>query len=294
MSSEPVARYGFAVVRRGYRSAQVDAYEAALSAERDAAWERAARLTVLAREMEEEAGRLREAVARLVPQTYEALGEGARQLFELGVEQAEAVRTDARREHERAAGEAEAAGNRVREAARAYADGVREEAEEGARRVLLAARTEADDVRITARREVKENRRASLEALREVRERTEGLLGEQEAEHAERWAEADRAEAGREAAADARHAELGERAEAAFAEARLTFAEAEESAAQLQSEAEARAAAVLAEARVHEDRVTRETDRVLREHGERADTVRAHMDHIRSSLTALTGNAPVD
>lgn len=294
MSSEPVTRYGFAVVRRGYRSEQVDAYEAALSTERDAAWERAARLTVLAREMEEDAVRLRETVSRLVPQTYEALGERARELFELGVEQAEAVRAAARRECEAVADEAEADGTRVREAARAYADGVREGADDRARQKLLAARTEADDVRIMARREVKENRREVLETLRVVRERTEGLLVEQEAKHAERWADAEREDAEREAAQDARQVELAERAEAAFAEARHAFADAEESAARLQAEAEERASALVAEARVREDRIARETDRVLREHGEQEDNVRAHMDHIRASLTSLTGNAPVE
>src|SRR5882757_5888031 len=84
MSSASEAPHGFMAVRgRGYRPEQVDAYAAGLSRARDAAWERAARLTVLAKEMDAEAERLREVVARLVPQTYETLGEGARRIFEL-------------------------------------------------------------------------------------------------------------------------------------------------------------------------------------------------------------------
>ena len=47
----------------------------------------------------------------------------------------------------------------------------------------------------------------------------------------------------------------------------------------------------LAEARMREDRVARETERVLREHGEAWDDVQVQMDHVRSSLTALTGRA---
>ncbi|NUR64679.1 MAG: cellulose-binding protein, partial [Streptomyces sp.] len=34
--------------------------------------------------------------------------------------------------------------------------------------------------------------------------------------------------------------------------------------------------------------------RVLREHGERWDDVRAHMDLVRNSLTTLTGRAPAE
>lgn len=68
-SSSP---HGFVTVRgRGYRPEQVEAFAAGLSRERDGAWERAARLTVLAKDMEVEAEHLRDAVSRLAPQTYE-------------------------------------------------------------------------------------------------------------------------------------------------------------------------------------------------------------------------------
>ena len=46
-----------------------------------------ARLTVLAREMGADLALLRETVAGLAPQTYEALGGRARELFELGVDE---------------------------------------------------------------------------------------------------------------------------------------------------------------------------------------------------------------
>ncbi|MFI6340079.1 cellulose-binding protein [Streptomyces sp. NPDC050535] len=295
MSSASVPPHGFMAVRgRGYRPEQVDAYAAGLSADRDAAWERAARLTVLAKEMDAEAARLREVVAGLAPQTYETLGERAGRLFALGEEEAAAVRDTARRDAQRIVDEAEAAGRRVREAAAEYADEVRGEAEERARQRLLAARAEADETRISARREIKENRGEALAGLREVRQRTQVLLAEQEKEHAERWEEAGRAAAGREAALDAHHARQVERAEAALSEAERALAEAEESARHGQEDAEGRAAEVLAEARVREDRIARETERVLREHGERWDDVRAHMDHVQSSLTALTGRAPAE
>lgn len=127
-----------------------------------------------------------------------------------------------------------------------------------------------------------------------MRQRTEDLLLEQERAHAERWEEAERAVVERAAALDAHHVEREVRAEDALVEARRALAEAEEFARHGQEDAAARAAEVLAEARVREERIARETERVLREHGERWDDVRAQMDHVRSSLTALTGRAPAE
>lgn len=98
----------------------------------------------------------------------------------------------------------------------------------------------------------------------------------------------------RAAALDAHHVERGARAEAALAEAERAFAEAEEFARHGQEDATARAAEVLAEARVREERIGRETDRVLREYGERWDDVRAQMEQVRTSLMTLTGRAPVE
>ncbi|MCT9005560.1 cellulose-binding protein [Streptomyces rhizosphaerihabitans] len=295
MSSTSVSPHGFVAVRgRGYRPEQVDAYAAALSRGRDAAWERAARLTVLAKDMEAEAERMREAVTRLAPQTYEELGERARRIFQLAEEEAGALREEARREALSEAEEAEAAGREVREAAQAYAEEVRVEAEEWALRRLLDARAEADEVRISARRDVKENRGEMLTVLREVRRRAEVLVTGQDAEQTARWAEAERADAERQAAFEAHHVERAARAEESLARATRALAEAEESDRHRQEDAAARAAELLAEARVREERIARETDRVLREHGERWDHVRAHMDHVQSSLTSLTGRAPAE
>jgi hypothetical protein len=294
MSSASVSPRGFVAVRgRGYRPDQVDAYAAALSQHRDAAWERAARLTVLAKDMEADAERMRVAVSRLVPQTYEALGERAQRLFQLGVEEAAALRESARRAAEEVA-QAEARAASVLQAAREHADALRTEAGERARQRLLAARAEADDIRIGARREVKEGRTEVLSALRDVRQRTAGMLGEQAKEHEERWALAERSAQERVVAVDAQYAERMARAEAALAEAQQAFTEAELSDRRRQEEAAERAAEVLAEARVREERVARDTERVLREHGETWDDVRAHMDHVRNSLTALTGRAAAE
>jgi cell division septum initiation protein DivIVA len=290
MSSAPVLPHGFTTVRgRGYHPDQVERFTDELCQDRDAAWERAARLTVLAKEMEAELRELRETVAGLPPQTYESLGERAQRLFQLGVEEAEAVRENARREVYELLTQTEAYDLRVRREAQEEADALRADAEERARQLLLAARAEADDIRVTTRREVKARRAEALAALREMRHRTAGMLADQEKEYAERLAAVEHDAEARATALDAQHAQLFARAEAALADAQRAFADAEESARRRQEQARAHAAEVLADARLREDRIARETEAVLREHGERWDDVQAHMDQVRDSLSSLTG-----
>lgn len=287
--------YDFVTVRgRGYRPEQVDTFLAALSQDRDAAWERAARLTVLAKDMEAEAARMSEVVEQLPPQTYETLGDRAQRVFRLVLEEAAAVRDNARRALTDGVVQAEACAENARCAAQEEADALRADTEERARQLLLAARAEADEIRIGARLEVKEMRGEALAALREVAQRTTGMLAEQAKEHAERWAEAEREEVARAAAVEADTAERIARAEAALSEAKRALGEAEEWEHRSQEAARVRAAEILAEARVREERIARETERVLREHGETWDNVQAHMDHMRDSLISLTGRAAAE
>ncbi|NEA48309.1 hypothetical protein G3I35_19075, partial [Streptomyces sp. SID10815] len=56
-------------------------------------------------------------------------------------------------------------------------------------------------------------------------------------------------------------------------------------------QARARASEVVAEARRQAERTARETERVLRVHGEVWDGMRAQMDTVQDSITALTGRA---
>jgi cell division septum initiation protein DivIVA len=292
MSSTPVSSHGFGAVRgRGYCPEQVEAFADALSLDRDAAWERAARLTVLARDMEYEAVQLHETVAQLAPQTYEELGEGARHLFQVVQEEADAVRERARQEVQRLVEAAQAYATGVLDAAQAHADSVRADADECANQRLQVARAEADEIRIGARRAVKEGRGESLGVLRELRQRATVKLAEQAKEFAERWDEVEQAEAERGAAHDARGAGRVARAEAELAEAKRAFTEEEELAHQSQEEANARAAEILAAARLREEQIARETEQVLRKHGERSDEMQLQMDNVRNSLTALTGSA---
>ncbi|GAA3059780.1 hypothetical protein FHS39_003839 [Streptomyces olivoverticillatus] len=281
---------GFAVVRgRGYRPEQVDRALAEFARQRDSAWERAARLTVLAREMEDEVRRLAQTVAKLPPQTYESLGPRAQGLVTTAELEAAGLRERAEAEVAELQEATDGYSRGLRDEAHAYSVAVRAEAEEWARQALLAAQTVADDLCTTAGREVKQRREESLAALQEMRQRTSMILAEQEKDHTEQWDAAGREIAEREAAMDARVAALEEYARTALGEARRRYADTEEAARHGQEDAEAQAAAVIAQARVREERIARDTDRVLREHEERREELRSHMAHVRHSLAALTG-----
>ncbi|WP_369206908.1 cellulose-binding protein [Streptomyces sp. PU-14G] len=285
--------HGFVVVRgRGYRPEQVDARVSGLNAEREAAWDRTAQLTRLAEETAEEAQRLHDVAAALPPQTYEALGPRAQGL--LGTAEAEAADL-------RAAAEAEAheLTERAEEEARSLQDGAKEaaarrraDAEAAAARTVDAAQDHADELRAHARDHADKTGREAAEALREMSRRCSALLAEQEKEQAAESDAADREIAQNEAAFAAHAADLEERGARALADARRQHAQAEEWARHRHEDAVAQGEELLAQARVREEGIARETERVLREHTERADELRQHMAHVRSSLAALTGRAP--
>ena len=115
------------------------------------------------------------------------------------------------------------------------------------------------------------------------------MLAGQSCEQAERQAVAERAERERAGALDAHHAESVARAEQEVCAAQRALAEAGEAAVRRQAKAEAEAAEVVAGARVRQEWIARETERVLREHGERWDELQAQMASVRSSLSSLTG-----
>ncbi|MFD7028082.1 cellulose-binding protein [Streptomyces sp. NPDC059917] len=286
---------GFATVRgRAYRTDEVDRYLARLSGGRDEAWERVARLTALVRQLEEESQRLAVAVASLAPQTYDDLSERARRILALVREEADSVRADARADVSAIQGAAEAHADRAADLARQDADAVRDQTEVRAGQGLAHAQREADDARAQARQDATALRTQAQATLTQTRRRCEALLADQGQDHVERRDAAERELAAREAELEARHAELERHAQARLADARRESAEQEEAARHGQEDAEARAAELLAGARVREERTVRETERILREHEAAQEEMRAHMNHVRSSLAALTGRAPAE
>ncbi|MFJ5226950.1 cellulose-binding protein [Streptomyces sp. NPDC088400] len=295
MGAEPLSAHGFVSVRgRGYRPEQVDLRVSVLCRQRDDLWERAARLTVLAKQMEGEAERLRERVAALVPQTYATLGPRAQRILAITVEEDEAVRAGARAECQALLDAAEATARRVHEAAVEQADAVRAEAEAHAQEVLDAARGVAEEQRIEARRGIKERRGEELVVLKEVRRRTQDVIDDLEQEQAERLAVMNREFADREAALEVEQAELAAYAEARLVDAQRVFSEAGERARRCQEDAQAKAAELGAQARARAEGMARETERVLGEHAEAREEMQAHMTRVQNSLVALTGRAAAE
>lgn len=287
------AHGGFVTVRgRGYRLDQVDRYVEALARERDEAWQRAARLTRVVEELAAEAVSLRQFAEALGPPTYEPLGPRAQEVLDLAEKEAAAVLSTAREEARTACEAAEAEARRVRELAAVQAGQTCEEADSRARRTILSARATAEELRDAARVEAAAERGEAMAVLEATRCRAAGMLKELDRMRVSRRYEAERELSAREAESAERYGGLTARAQARLSEALCTFAEAEESARRGQEEAQALAARLMEEAGVRAARVSRETDRVLREHVQRAEEIHAHLDHIREGLASLTERPP--
>ncbi|MFF0336748.1 cellulose-binding protein [Streptomyces fimicarius] len=291
MSAGPVsASFDVVGVRgRGYRPEQVDRAVAARTAERDSALAKVSRLTALAEELAGEAARLAETAAALPEPDYAELGERAQRILGLAREQAAALRADAETAGQELADTADAEARAAGEAAREAADAVRAAAVAAAEERVAGAVREAEGILAAAREEAERVRGAAEAAMAQTRSRTASVLAHQDQEHTERQQAAEADIAAAEAESEARHTALTERAEALLAEAGRDLAAVQEAARHGQEDAEARAAEILSEARVREERVVRETERILREHEEGREEVQAHMAHVRSSLAALTG-----
>ncbi|MEV8411681.1 hypothetical protein AB0R12_40005, partial [Streptomyces niveus] len=89
MAAARASAHGFDPVRgRGYRPEQVDRRFAELSRDQADAEAEEQRLAAVAERLQLEAELLRQQVEALPPQTYESLGERARRILELAVEEA--------------------------------------------------------------------------------------------------------------------------------------------------------------------------------------------------------------
>lgn len=288
-SSSP---HGFVVVRRGYRPGQVDGHVTDLTEERDTAQRHADRLAEEADEAAAEAERLTALAAGLPPQTYEVLGARAQSLLTVAEAEAADLRAGAEADAGQTAERARAEAAARTDAARTRAQRVRDEAEVTATRTEQAAQSRAADLRAEAEAEAESLRTAASAALEEMRQRCADLLSGQEKQQAHESEALGHELAECEGEVDARVAGLEAHAQQVLTEARRGFADAEEAARYQLEDAEAQATAILTEARAREERVQRETERVLSGHAERGQELRQHMTHVRNSLAALTGRGP--
>ncbi|MFC7220740.1 hypothetical protein ACFQLX_21645 [Streptomyces polyrhachis] len=287
----------FGTVRRGYRPQQVDAALGRLGEERDRAWERAARLTVLARDLERERDQLARRMDETGPQTYEELGGRATFLLALAREEADGVRAAARQDAQAALAAARADGEELLAAARAAGGGVTGEAEGHWRSIVAAAEAQAAVMLAAARADAQACAGEAGRALAEVRQRTAAILAESEAEEL--------------AAAEVNQRDLREReatwalemaartaaAQQRLEEAQAVWAEAEKYAAAQRDRSEARGAELLAEASLAVEGVQRETDHRLRGVQDRRTELTGQLEHVRASLAAMVGgqmNVPAE
>ncbi len=292
--SAPVSPHGFETVRgRGYRPEDVDRRFEGLSIDRDSCWERAARLTVLCNEMEDELAGLRLYLAQLPPQTYESLSSEARLILSTAESEAERLRAEAEQAAERARDESDTFGHQVRAAADQAASALRTEADELARRTEERAQEDGAKRVAAAAKEAGQLRAEAAEELGQAVRDTARMLREQEKQQDEAWEAAGRELAKLDAEMDQLVAERDARGRAVLADRRRLYAEAEEAARHRQEDAEDRAAGLLAQARVEVERIERATERVLARHAEQREELRTHMTHVRNSLAALTGKPPV-
>lgn len=289
------AHHQFATARgRGYHPDQVERFVQALSDDRDAAWERAARLTVLANDMAAERAAVRERLAALGPARYDVLGPGAQQLLEAAEAEAAAVRERA----EAGLRQAQTSAVSVRQAmlrdAEAAAQAKTAAVDAQAARLLEAARTQAAQLRAEAEGEAADIRREADGALDDVRQQAARVAAARDNEQRERLDALRDEFAELAAAADHRMAEHSAYAESLLREAEDAYAAAEDDARSILDQAEAVAADTLAQARAGEERIQRETQRESREHETRCDEIRDHLASVRSGLTTLTGRALPD
>ncbi|MQY16844.1 hypothetical protein SRB5_70470 [Streptomyces sp. RB5] len=276
----------------GYRPDQVDEALHRLGEDRDSAWERAARLTVLAREMERELAGLTARMAEFGRQTYADLGDGAVTLFEMARAEADAVRAAGRAEADAVTDAASRAAALTHEAARAAAGEVLAEAEAHWRSVTGAAQAEADELLAAARTDAEAVTGEADRALAEVRRRAAATLADTEAKEAA----AARADQGdlreREAAWERDLAGRTERAHHRVEAAQNAYAQAGRATAAKRQASEVRAAEIVAEAGVIAERVELDTERRLRAVGERCEAIRAHLDYVRTGLATITFRPP--
>lgn len=288
--AQSVTPESFGMARgRGYHPEQVEAALGALSEERDAAWERAARLTVLANEMDAESGTLRAAAGSVGPASYAALGEGAQELFR----QVEAEAVDVRDRGEAAARaeyeEADRQGRALRDRARADADARLAAADETAQGIRDAAGGQAAELLGAAQAEADRTGSEAERALEGVRQDIARTFAELEKNQRQRLDALVRELAQREAGIDGRLAELSARAERLLTDAQQAHADAHTDARRGQADAEATAAELVARAHAVEERVAHDSERALHAHEVHRDEIRDHLAHVRASLSALTG-----
>ncbi|MFG3225823.1 hypothetical protein ACGF07_13715 [Kitasatospora sp. NPDC048194] len=289
--SDAVPQHGFSQARRGYAPEQVDRALAALTAQRDEAWERLSVLGAGIRQMEARLADIRRAADEAPEPDYQVLSEQAAGLAAMAQNEARAVKERAERFAEDLRDEAYEAGQALAAAAKEYAATVRAEADAAVRRTEERTRAEAESIRAEADRESRATRDAATAYAAKVRVAAAETSEHAEAELAARRRQADEAFAEAEARAEAEEAEVS-----ATAERRVREAEQHREAVlgrikQVETDAQAKADQLIDRARREAEKINAASEQEQREYDARLETVQQHLDHIKATLASLTGAA---
>ncbi|MFJ2575468.1 hypothetical protein [Kitasatospora aureofaciens] len=289
--SDAVPQYGFTPARRGYAPEQVDRALAALTAQRDEAWERLSVLGAGIRQMEGRLAEIRQAAEDAPAPDYQVLSEQAAGLAAMAENEARAVREKAERFAEDLRDEVYEAGQAADHAAKEYATTTRAEADQAARRTDERTRAEAETLRADADRESRTARDGATAYAAKVRVAAAEASEQAEAELAERRRTADEIFAEAQTRADAEDAEVSATAERRVKEAEQHRETVLGRIKQLETEAQAKADQLIEQARREAEKINAASEREQREFAARQETVQQHLDHIKATLASLTGAA---
>ncbi|MER5635974.1 hypothetical protein ABT095_03340 [Kitasatospora sp. NPDC002227] len=286
-----VSQTGFTAARRGYAPEQVDQALAALTAERDNAWERLAVLGAGIREMEKRLADVRQAAADAPEPDYGVLSEQAAKLMGIAEAEALAVREAAERAAEDERDATYDAGQLLDAQSKEYAVTTRSEADQAVRRTDERSRAEAERIRAEADADARAIRDAATADAAKIRvgaaeaeERAEGKLAELRRRADEMFAAA-------ETRADAEDTKISATAERRLKEAEQHRETVLGQIKQTEVEAQAKADQLVDAARREADRIRTASEREQKEFAARHEIVQQHLDHIKGTLAALTGAA---
>ncbi|GAA3039281.1 hypothetical protein GCM10010519_74510 [Streptomyces lactacystinicus] len=289
--SDAVPQYGFTQARRGYVPEQVDRALAALTAQRDEAWERLSVLGAGIRQMEARLADIRRTAEEAPEPDYQVLSEQAAGLAAMAENEARAVREKAERFAEDLRDEVYEAGQAADRAAKEYSTTTRTDADAAARRTEERTRAEAEGIRSDTDRESRSARDTATAYAAKVRVAAAEASEQAEAELAARRRKADETFAAAQAAADAEDAEVSATAERKVKEAEQQRETVLNRIKQLETDAQAKADQLVEQARREAEKINAESEREQREFDTRLETVQQHLDHIKATLASLTGAA---
>ncbi|MFJ8044444.1 hypothetical protein ACIRBX_28465 [Kitasatospora sp. NPDC096147] len=289
--SDAVSQHGFIVTRRGYAPEQVDHAMAALTAERDRAWEQLSVLGSGVREMERRLAEVRQSAADAPEPDYSVLSEQAVKLMGIADSEATAIQEAAQRAAEDARDEAYENGQKAAGAARDFALKTRTEADAAARRTDERTRAEAEQLRATADREARAVRDSATADAAKVRVAAAEAQERAEAKLAELRRRADETFAAAETKADTEDNKIATTAERRVREAEQHRESVLAKIKIADAEARAEADRLVEAARREAHKVTIISEREQREFAAKYEQVQQHLDHIKQTLAALTGAA---